>query len=145
MDRNKLNLLLVAILIGVKKRKFTVVTLCRDPFAEAFARQNLPEDIFAVKEAPSFDTDIFIVEDPLLTPTEQKILQALAKLGTIKAVAEHLHYCPSTVKRYLCRVYRKLKVKSAPQATALAVRLGLICPPLSQKVLKKMATMVALR
>ena len=38
-----------------------------------------------------------------------------------------LNYHRATVKRYLCRVYKKLKVKSSAQATYLAFKLGLIC------------------
>lgn len=66
------------------------------------------------------------MEEGLLTPTEQKILRALVELGTLKAVAENLHYHPTTVKRCLRKVCRKLKVKTALQATFLAARLGLI-------------------
>ncbi len=99
---------------------------CRNPLATSLIKQVLPPEFFIVKEPPSLDADLFIVEEGLLTPTEQKILHALVELGTLKAVAEHLHYHPATVKRYLRSICRKLKVKTAPQATALAVRLGLI-------------------
>jgi len=47
-------------------------------------------------------------------------------LGSIDAVAEKLLYHRSSVKRKLCRIYGKLRVKSAPQAVAVAMRLGLI-------------------
>jgi DNA-binding CsgD family transcriptional regulator len=94
--------------------------------ATSLIKQVLPPEFFSVKEPPAPDADLVIVEEGLLTPTEQKILHALVELGTLKAVAEHLHYHPATVKRYLRSICRKLKVKTAPQATALAVRLGLI-------------------
>jgi DNA-binding NarL/FixJ family response regulator len=108
------------------EQQLTVVIFCRNPLATSLIKQVLPPEFFSVKEPSAPDADLVIVEKGLLTPTEQKILHALVELGTLKAVAEHLHYNPTTIKRYLCRIYKKLKVKTAPQATALAVRLGLI-------------------
>jgi DNA-binding CsgD family transcriptional regulator len=110
----------------IAEQQLTVVVFCRNPLAAALIKQVLPPEFFIIKEPPSLDADSFIVEEGLLTPLERKILSTLVELGTIKAVAEHLHYNPTTIKRYLCRIYKKLKVKTAPQATALAVRLGLI-------------------
>jgi DNA-binding NarL/FixJ family response regulator len=110
----------------IAEQQLTVVIFCRNPLATSLIKQVLPPEFFSVKEPPAPDADLVIVEEGLLTPTEQKILHALVELGTLKAVAEHLHYNPTTIKRYLCRIYKKLKVKTAPQATALAVRLGLI-------------------
>jgi len=51
--------------------------------AEALVRQILPSEFFIVKEPPSFDADSFIVEEGLLTQTEQKILRTLVELGII--------------------------------------------------------------
>lgn len=84
-----------------------------------------PPESFTLKEPPALDADLFIMEEGLLTPLERKILSTIVELGTIKAVAEHLYYNPTTIKRYLCRIYKKLRVRTAPQATALT-RLGLI-------------------
>jgi DNA-binding CsgD family transcriptional regulator len=110
----------------IAEQQLTVVIFCRNPLATSLIKQVLPPEFFSVKEPPAPDADLVIVEEGLLTPTEQKILHALVELGTLKAVAEHLHYHPATVKRYLRSICRKLKVKTVPQATALAVRLGLI-------------------
>jgi DNA-binding CsgD family transcriptional regulator len=110
----------------IAEQQLTVVIFCRNPLATSLIKQVLPPEFFSVKEPPAPDADLVIVEEGLLTPTEQKILHALVELGTLKAVAEHLHYHPTTVKRYLRSICRKLEVKTAPQATALAVRLGLI-------------------
>lgn len=110
----------------IAEQPLTVVIFCRNPLAAALIKQVLPPEFFIVKESPSLDADLFIVEEGLLTPLERRILSALVELGTIKAVAEHLYYNPTTIKRYLCRIYKKLRVKTAPQSTALAVRLGLI-------------------
>jgi len=110
----------------IAEQQLTVVIFCRNPLGAALIKQVLPSEFFIVKEPPSFDADLFIVEEGLLTQTEQKILRTLVELGTLKAVAEHLHYHPVTVKRCLRRICKKLKVKTAPQATAIAARLGLI-------------------
>ncbi len=107
-------------------RQFAVVICCDDPLCESLIKQCLPSEFFIVRQPPLLGADLFIVEEGLLTPTEQKVLRALVELGTPKAVSEHLRCHPTTVKRCLCSAYRKLKVKTAPQATALAVRLGLI-------------------
>ncbi|MCS7278322.1 MAG: helix-turn-helix transcriptional regulator [Aquificaceae bacterium] len=109
------------------KRQIKIITLSRDPFTNAYIKERLKDDpTFFFCETPSPDVDAFIVERPLLTPSEQEVLQALANLGTIEDVSKQLNYHPSTVKRKLSRVYEKLKVKSAPQAVAVAMRLGLI-------------------
>jgi len=108
-------------------RQIKVTILARDEFVKAYIKDRLRDDPnLSFCDTPSPDADVFIVEQPLLTQTEQKILQAIAELGSIEAVAEKLLYHRSTVKRKLCRIYGKLRVKSAPQAVAVAMRLGLI-------------------
>lgn len=107
-------------------RQFAVVICCNDSACESLIKRLLPSEFFVIRQPSSLDADLFIVEEGLLTPKEQKILRALVELGTIKAVSEHLCYHPATVKRCLCNIYKKLRVKTAPQATALATRLGLI-------------------
>ena len=109
------------------KRQIKVVILMRDPFKEAYIRDLLKrEPNISFCDTSSLDADVFIVESSLLNPTEQKVLQALAELGTIDEVSKHLHYHRSTVKRKPSRIYKKLKVKSAPQAIAIGVKLKLI-------------------
>ena len=109
------------------KRQIKIAILTRDPFTSAYIKDCLKDDpIFSFCEISSPDIDAFIVQEPLLTETEQKLLQALADFGTIDAVSKQLRYHRSTVKRKLCRIYKKLKVKTAPQAVAVAMRLGLI-------------------
>ncbi len=73
-------------------------------------------------------SDTAIFQTNLLTPAEKKILQALSQFGSIAKVAEATNYSHGTVKVYLSRIYRKLKVKTAPQAIAVALSLGLIRP-----------------
>jgi len=109
------------------KRKIKVSILTRDPFTSAYIKDRLRDDpIFTFCEATSPDVNAFIVEQPLLTPTQQKILQALADFGSVKTIAKQLNYHPATVRRHLCRIYERLKVKNAPQAVAVGIRLRLI-------------------
>lgn len=109
------------------KRKIKVAVLALTPLNEAFLKSLLSKSpLIVFDEQPSSKTDAFVIEHPLLTKTEQKILQAMVDLGKIEAVAAKLEHHPVTVRRYLCRIYGKLKVKSAPQAVALAIRLRLI-------------------
>lgn len=109
------------------KRQIRIAILTRDPFTKAYIKDKLRDDpIFHFCETYSSDVDASILEQPLLSPAEQEILQALADLGTIEAISKSLQYHPSTVKRKLCGVYKKLKVKNGPQAVAVAMRLGLI-------------------
>lgn len=72
------------------------------------------------------EADVILVEEGLLTQTEQKIVNALAKYGSISDVAQALFYHPTTVKRCLSRIYQKLKVKSASQAICVLFRLGFL-------------------
>jgi DNA-binding NarL/FixJ family response regulator len=109
------------------KRKIRVCILASNPFIEAYIKSKFSHDhLVTFSENPSHEIDAFVFEQDILTPTEQKILQAIAELGTIEAVSGSLNYHRATVKRYLCRVYKKLKVKSSAQATYLAFKLGLI-------------------
>ena len=109
------------------KRQIKVVILMRNLFKEAYIRELLRRDPnISFCDTSSLDADAFVVEDSLLTPTEQKVLQALAELGSIDEVSKHLHYHRSTVKRKLSGIYKKLKVKSAPQAVAIGMKLRLI-------------------
>ena len=109
------------------KRKIKVCILASNPFIEAYIKSKFSHDhLVTFSENHSYEIDAFVFEQDILTPTEKKILQAIAELGTIEAVSESLNYHRATVRRYLCRVYRKLKVKYSAQATYLAFKLGLI-------------------
>ena len=113
--------------VGRMKRQIKISIITRDPFVKAYIKDKLRDDpTFRFCETHLHDVDASVLENPLLTPTEQKVLQTLADLGTIEAVAKQLLYHPSTVKRKLCTIYKKLKVKNSPQAVAVAMRLGLI-------------------
>jgi len=80
----------------------------------------------ARKHRPRHDADAVIVEVTLLTPAERETLQALAQLGSYSQVAKATNCSITTVKRRLAPIYEKLKVKSAPQAVAIAICYGLI-------------------
>lgn len=107
-------------------RKITVRIYARDGLALNYIKNLLKADPNIVIVKPPRLASVTIVQDDLLSPAKQKVLQALAKHGTISKVAASLHYSPGTVKVYLSRIYSKLKVKTATQAVALAMKYGLI-------------------
>lgn len=72
------------------------------------------------------ESDVVIVDPELLTPAEKEVLKALADHGSIEEVAAKTFRSKPTVKKHLCSVRRKLKVKTNIQAVALAIRYRLI-------------------
>lgn len=110
----------------MKRKSITVRIFARDDFESGYIKNLLKTDPKVVPVDPPHPADVTLVQVDLLTPTEQKILQALAKHGTVSKVAANLSYSPCTVKVYLSRIYSKLKVKTAPQAVAFAMKYGLI-------------------
>ena len=60
-----------------------------------------------------------------LTPRETEVLAYIAKGFTIKETARLLGIKWFTVNDHRKSIYRKLGVDSAPEAAAMAVRLGL--------------------
>jgi hypothetical protein len=74
------------------KRKIKVCILASNPFIEAYIKSKFSHDhLVTFSENPSHEIDAFVFEQDILTPTEQKILQAIAELGTIEAVSERLN------------------------------------------------------
>lgn len=110
----------------MKRKRIAVHVYAKDDFFSDFIANFLKTNPNIVPVPPSQPADAVIIQSDLLSPAEQKVLQALAKHGTILKVAEVLHYSPDTVKVYLSRIYSKLKVKTAPQAVAIAMKYGLI-------------------
>ncbi|MFA0754507.1 MAG: hypothetical protein IMHGJWDQ_002294 [Candidatus Fervidibacter sp.] len=112
---------------GKKKHKHTVALFVRDPRLALKLREaleSIPE--ITLCNPPRHDADAVIVELPLLTPAERETLQALAQLGSYSQVAKATNCSITTVKRRLAQIYEKLKVKSVPQAVAIAICYGLI-------------------
>jgi hypothetical protein len=68
----------------IAEQQLTVVIFCRNPLATSLIKQVLPPEFFSVKEPPAPDADLVIVEEGLLTPTEQKILHALVNWAPSK-------------------------------------------------------------
>ncbi len=62
-----------------------------------------------------------------LTAREKKVLQMVAKAKTNKEIAATLGISPSTVKRHLENILRKLHLKNRVEAAVYAVRMG-DCP-----------------
>ncbi len=63
----------------------------------------------------------------LLTAREKKVLELVAKAKTNKEIAATLGISPSTVKRHLENILRKLQLKNRVAAAVHAVRMG-DCP-----------------
>ena len=62
----------------------------------------------------------------VLSPRQRWILGKVAGGSTRRAIAAELHVAPSTVTGYLADIYAALGVAGAPQAVAVAHRLGLL-------------------
>ncbi len=108
-------------------RRITVAIYARNDVVDGFIKAQLlkANPNFVLVDPPA-QADAVIIDAQLLTPTEKKILKAYAKFGKIKEVARAENYSYATVKRYLSRIYTKLKVKSGTQAVAFALRYQLI-------------------
>ena len=66
-------------------------------------------------------------QHPLLTTREEQVLKLVAKAQTNKEIATTLGISPSTVKRHLENIFRKLHLKNRVEAAVSAVRIG-DCP-----------------
>ncbi len=63
---------------------------------------------------------------PELTTREQEVLDALAKGGTNRSIAESLFVSQATVKTHLIHIFQKLQVEDRTSAVARAVELGIV-------------------
>lgn len=107
--------------------RITVAVYARNDVVAGFIKaQLLKADPNIVFFDPPAQADAVIIDEKLLTPTEKKILKAYAKFGKIEEVATAENYTYATVKRYLSRIYTKLRVKGGAQAVAFALRYQLI-------------------
>lgn len=75
---------------------------------------------------PADSPDALVVDAALLTPTERAILKALIQHGSLAEVAAKTHRALATVKKHLCSIRKKLRVKTTFQAIALVVRARLV-------------------
>jgi len=112
----------------MKKKHIAVCVYARDDFTADFIKNFLMTNPHIKIVENLWAADAVIAQTELLTPSEKKILQTLAQHGNISKVASKTNYSTSTVKVYFSRIYRKLKVKTAPQAIAVSLSLGLIQP-----------------
>ncbi len=64
-----------------------------------------------------------------LTARERDVLRLLAQGSRNREIAEDLVISPKTVMHHTSAIYRKLGVRGRAEATALAVRLGMVEPP----------------
>ena len=65
-------------------------------------------------------------ENPELSPRERQVLALITRGLTNKQIALQMAIQPSTVKQYVNNIFAKLKVKSRAEATAAALRQGLV-------------------
>ena len=63
-----------------------------------------------------------------LTARERDVLEGIAAGRTNKDIAQQLGMRPKTVMHHCAAIYRKLGVKTRAEATAVALRTGLIDP-----------------
>jgi DNA-binding NarL/FixJ family response regulator len=112
----------------MKRKRIAVCVYSNDDFTADFIQNFLTTNPHIKIVDSLWTADAVVVQTDLLTTAEKKILQALAQHGNIAKVAAATNYSHGTVKVYLSRIYRKLKVKTAPQAIAVAFALGLIRP-----------------
>ena len=68
----------------------------------------------------------------LLTAREKAVLKLLVKGQANKEIAATLGISPSTVRRHLENMLKKLNLKNRVQAAVFAVRMG-DCPPEEEK------------
>lgn len=110
----------------MKHKRINVCLYARDTFSENYLKNLLKTDPHITLVDQPEMADVIVLQVDLLSTTERKILEALTQHGTIAKVAAALRYSPATVKSRLSRIYAKLRVKTAPQAIAFAMKYGLI-------------------
>jgi predicted ATPase/DNA-binding CsgD family transcriptional regulator len=106
-------------------------------------RAEVPERFGRVAAEPALWTDVLTVAqryansdqpappeggDPKLTLREREVLRELAEGRTNKEIAEVLGLRPKTVMHHCASIYRKLGVRTRAEATAVALRSGLLDP-----------------
>lgn len=84
----------------------------------AQGRQSLPADI-----AQRLHDRL---TEPEITPREREILALIAKGNANKEIAAQLGIAEDTVKQHVSRILQKLRVADRAQATAEAIRRGLV-------------------
>jgi len=67
-------------------------------------------------------------ETGTLTAREREVLACLVRGARNEEIAAALFVSPATIKTHLSSIYAKLEVRSRQEATALALKLGLVHP-----------------
>ncbi len=109
-----------------------VILLTRDPLVEAYLRhqlRTLPDLTCTCVSCQEEHPDAVIIDSQLLTPSEQRVLQACAKYDRLSEVAAESCLTEATVKKHLCHIYTKLGRHSLHRALLCAIRWGLIEVP----------------
>ena len=107
-----------------------VIVLARDPLTEAFVREQLrafPNLTCLCKQQNN--PDVVLMQHPLLTVREQRVLQACALHDHLAEVAASLYISEATVKKHLGQIYSKLGRHSLHRALLCAIQWGLMTLP----------------
>ena len=77
-------------------------------------------------EVRRIDSSVERVEDRLISPREEEVLQLIAEGCSTPEVAERLYISQKTVKNHLASIYEKLNARDRTQAVLTAVRMGIV-------------------
>jgi DNA-binding NarL/FixJ family response regulator len=77
-------------------------------------------------EVRRIDSTVERIEDRLISPREEEVLQLIAEGCSTPEVAERLFISQKTVKNHLASIYEKLNARDRTQAVLTAVRMGIV-------------------
>jgi two-component system, NarL family, response regulator DegU len=77
-------------------------------------------------EVRRIDSSVERIEDRLISPREEEVLQLIAEGCSTPEVAERLYISQKTVKNHLASIYEKLNARDRTQAVLTAVRMGIV-------------------
>ncbi len=79
-----------------------------------------------LNEVRRVDSSAERIEDRLISPREEEVLQLIAEGCSTPEVAERLYISQKTVKNHLASIYEKLNARDRTQAVLTAVRMGIV-------------------
>jgi DNA-binding NarL/FixJ family response regulator len=105
----------------------TIIVLARNAFKEAFLREQLHTitGLTCISKQQN-NPDAVLMEHPLLTWGEQRVLRACALHDDLAEIANYLCIAEATVKKHLGRIYSRFGRHSLHRVLLCAVQWGLI-------------------
>ncbi|NCO41925.1 MAG: helix-turn-helix transcriptional regulator [Armatimonadetes bacterium] len=103
-----------------------------DQVAREFVCHLLQEHGFRVAEQTAYQVGLSgggqdgVVASDIVSPTETRVLQALADCGTTEGAAGVCRVAPCTVKKHVENLFGKLGVHTRVQLVAEGFRLGIL-------------------